>query len=98
MPRAEQARDVSVADYRTGRTDILQVIDNYRALLTFQIQLARFDADLGQSLASLDRVVGCEVSTASAGAAVPPAPTPADGGGESVDDASAAGPPASENG
>jgi outer membrane protein TolC len=80
LPRADQARELSVADYRTGRTDILQVVDNYRALLAFQIQVARFEADLGQALASLDRVVGCEVaaSASTAPAAAPPEPSPAE--------------------
>jgi outer membrane protein TolC len=90
LPRAEQAVEVSVADYRTGRTDILQVIDNYRSRLAFRVQLARFDADLGQALASLDRVVGCEVATfaPSAPAAVPPAPVP-EADEAAVDDAAA---------
>lgn len=80
LPRAEQAREVSVADYRAGRTDILQVVDNYRALLAFEIQVARFEADLGQALASLDRVVGCEVATFATAtpASPPPAPLPAE--------------------
>lgn len=77
LPGAAQAREVSVADYRTGRTDILQVVDNYRALLAFEIQVARSEADLGQALASLDRVVGCEVAAAPTPvrpATVPPEP------------------------
>lgn len=76
VPRMEQALDVSISDYRTGRGDILQVVDNYTELLSFEIQIARFETDLGQALASLERVVGCELAAAGPvpATAVPPAP------------------------
>ncbi|MBA3312297.1 MAG: hypothetical protein H0T47_03250, partial [Planctomycetaceae bacterium] len=78
VPNTRRALDVSITDYPTGRGDVLQVIDNYTQLLAFEIQIARYEADLGQSLASLERVVGCEL--ASAGPAktttTPPAPQP----------------------
>ena len=87
VPRAEQALEISVADYRVGRTDILQVVDNYTELLNFEIQLARFDADLGQAVASLDRVVGCEVAAVSPAASptVPPEPEPAPHAGDAAE-------------
>lgn len=79
VPRTRQALEVSIADYRTGRGDILQVVDNYTELLTFEIQIARFEADLGQALASLERIVGCELAASQAAVTkdVPPAPEPA---------------------
>ncbi len=78
VPNTQRALDVSIADYPTGRGDILQVIDNYTELLTFQIQIARYEADLAQALASLERVVGCEIasSTPMSFPDVPPAPEP----------------------
>ncbi|MGH7127299.1 MAG: TolC family protein, partial [Planctomycetaceae bacterium] len=36
LPRAEQTLEVSITDYRGGRVDFLQVIDNYSGVLTFQ--------------------------------------------------------------
>ena len=77
VPRTEQALEVSIADYPAGRTDIQQVINNYTELLAFRIQIAGFERDLGQALASLDRVVGCEIAAAPLPATnpqVPPAP------------------------
>lgn len=85
LPNTEQALDVSINDYPTGRGDILQVIDNYTQLLAFEIQIARLEADLGRSLASMERIVGCEIASTTAsesepeerdGLGVPPAPSP----------------------
>ena len=63
IPKAEQTLRVSTADYRVGKVDFQQIIDNWSNLLMFQIQLARFQAMSGQALASLERVVGCELAT-----------------------------------
>lgn len=62
IPDAEQTLEVSMADYRVGSVDFQQMIDNWQQLLTFEIQLARLEASLGQRLASLERVVGCRLS------------------------------------
>ena len=62
LPRSEQTFRVSQADYRVGRVDFLQVIDNYAEWLMFRIQLARLESNLGQALASLERVVGCQLA------------------------------------
>lgn len=62
LPRSEQTFRVSLAEYRVGRVDFLQVVSNYSELLMFRIQLARLQARLGQTLASLERVVGCELA------------------------------------
>ena len=63
IPKAEQVLRVSTADYRVGKVDFQQIIDNWSNLLMFQIQLVRFQSMLGQSLASLERVVGCQLAT-----------------------------------
>lgn len=78
VPRAERALDISISDYSAGKTDILQVVSNYAALLEFRLQIARLQADLGQALASLDRVVGCQIARLSPSAnPVGPPPKPA---------------------
>ena len=44
--------------YEVGKTDFLQLIDNWRQLLRFQIAYERLESQLQQTLASLERVVG----------------------------------------
>lgn len=58
IPKAEQTLRVSTAAYETGQTDFLQLIDNWRQLLRFQVMYQRVESQLQQTLASLDRVVG----------------------------------------
>ena len=97
VPKAEQTLRVSIAEYRTGGVSFLQVIDNYSELLTFQIQLARLETGLGQALASLERVVGCQLAALPDAAAAPgpvlapapdelPPPAPAPEGRQPDDD------------
>lgn len=62
VPRAEQTLSVSIADYRVGRVSVLQLIDNWLQLLTFELQLARIEASRLQTLASLERAVGCALT------------------------------------
>ena len=62
IPKAEQALKTSEADYRVGKVDALQVIDNFTELLRFRVQLARLESMLGQTLASLERAVGAELT------------------------------------
>ena len=63
IPRTEQALRISVADYRVGKVDFQQIVDNWSDLLSMQIQLVRLETNLGQTLASLERVVGRELNT-----------------------------------
>lgn len=58
VPKAEQTLDVSLAAYRVGQTDFLQLIDNWRQLLKFQITVHQLDSQLRQTLSSLERVIG----------------------------------------
>lgn len=62
IPKAEQTLQVSTADYRVGKVDFQQIIDNWSDLLLFQIQLVRLEATLAQTFASLERVVGCQLA------------------------------------
>lgn len=79
IPKAEQTLRVSTAAYEAGRTDFLQLIDNWRQLLRFRIMYHRLEGQLQQTLASLDRVVGGELSSETpqrGGEPSPPAPVP----------------------
>ena len=62
VPKAKQALDVSFAEYTVNKVDFQQLIGNWTDWLTFQIQLARLQTMLGQTLASLERVVGCQLA------------------------------------
>ncbi|MCI0461820.1 MAG: TolC family protein [Gemmataceae bacterium] len=63
IPRTDQALRVASAGYRAGQVNALQVLDNWRDLLRFQLQRARLETALGQALASLERVVGLQLAT-----------------------------------
>tara|TARA_R110002073_G_scaffold8761_5_gene46894 strand:- start:13319 stop:14926 length:1608 start_codon:yes stop_codon:yes gene_type:complete len=59
IPRAEDTLKLAIADYRGERTDFFTLIETYRELLMFEIQLARINATLGGTIAQIDRTVGC---------------------------------------
>jgi outer membrane protein TolC len=58
IPKAQQALEQSISAYQVGKVDFLQMIDNWRDLLRFEITAQRLEAGLRQSLASLARAVG----------------------------------------
>jgi cobalt-zinc-cadmium efflux system outer membrane protein len=76
IPKAEQTLKVSISAYQTGRIDILMLIDNWKQLLQYRIGQQRLEAQVRQTLASLERAVG-GVSLATAASVPPGAPTPA---------------------
>lgn len=73
LPKARQTLEVSGSAYNVGEVDFLQLIDNWRELLRYEVTFYRIEASLRQVLAELERVVG--------GIAAPAAePIPANGG------------------
>ncbi len=60
LPEARQTLEVSMAGYRSGRTDFLTVIDNWRKLLDFQLMYHQSVMLLEQALADLDEAVGID--------------------------------------
>ena len=58
IPRQQLAFDQSRDDYRVGKVDFLQMIDNWRQLLRYHIQEKRFETDLQQTVAALARQLG----------------------------------------
>jgi outer membrane protein TolC len=58
IPKAQQTLEVSVEAYRVGKTDFLQLIDNWRELLRFQVVLHQLASQLRQTMSTLERVVG----------------------------------------
>lgn len=63
IPKAEQTLRVSTADYRVNKVDFQTILDNWSDLLAFHLQVARFEANLNQTVASLERVIGCQLAT-----------------------------------
>ncbi|MFV2069729.1 MAG: TolC family protein [Pirellulales bacterium] len=58
IPKARQTLEQSITAYQVGEVDFLQMIDNWRELLQFQITEKKLETQLRQSLASLARVLG----------------------------------------
>jgi len=58
LPKARQTLEVSNQAYNVGEVDFLQLIDNWRQLLRYEINYHRLEASLRQTLAELERVVG----------------------------------------
>jgi len=63
VPRAEETLKLTMEAYRAGRTDFQQLIDVYRTLQRYRIDLHRRAALSEQALASLERAVGCAVTS-----------------------------------
>ncbi len=58
LPQARQTLDVSTHAYNVGEVDFLQLVDNWRQLLRYEVSYRRLEATLRQTLAELERVVG----------------------------------------
>lgn len=58
LPKARQTLEVSQRAYSGGEVDFLQLVDNWRQLLRYEVSYLRLEASLRQSLAELERVVG----------------------------------------
>jgi len=71
LPKARQTLEVSSQAYNTGEVDFLQLIDNWRELLRYEVSFLRLEASLRQTLADLERTVGGISNLKSA-----PLPTP----------------------
>jgi hypothetical protein len=67
---------VSTVAYQTGRVDILMLIDNWKQLLQYRIARQRLEAQIRQTLASLERAVGGVSLTAAVASAPDEAPAP----------------------
>ncbi len=58
LPKARQTLEVSSQAYNVGEVDFLQLIDNWRQLLIYEVSFRRLQATLGQRMAQLEQVVG----------------------------------------
>ena len=58
LPKSRQTLEVSSRAYNVGEVDFLQLIDNWRQLLRYELNFRRLEASLRQTLADIERVVG----------------------------------------
>ena len=58
LPKAQHTLEVSSGAYNTGEVDFLQLIDNWRQLLRYQVSFYRLEASSHQVMAQLERVIG----------------------------------------
>jgi len=58
IPQAEQSLKASEVGYLAGKVDFLNLLDSERMLLLIETGYFKAIADLGKSLAQLERVVG----------------------------------------
>ena len=87
LPEGQQTIDIAMAGYRTGRVDVLQLLEDWRALLDDRLAEARVLADLHRARADLAEVLGGPINPATRGvdkqdtppdpAHAPPRPHPA---------------------
>lgn len=63
IPPAEQTLELSTESYRTGTLEFQQLIDAYRTLLSVRIDYHKRTAIREQVIASLERAVGCSITS-----------------------------------
>jgi len=62
IPQARQTYEVSLTAYQAGKSDFLNVIDNWRRLLGFELMYHREVVGLRTSFSELERVVGVQLT------------------------------------
>ncbi len=77
LPPAAQTLELSMESYRTGTQEFQQLIDAYRTLLDFRIDYHKRIALREQTIASLERAVGCAITSATPLTGVNPEGLPA---------------------
>ena len=63
IPKAQESLSASLAGFRTGDSEFLDLLDTQRTLLEFGVSLQRARADRGKALATLNRLVGRPLGT-----------------------------------
>ncbi|MFO0907551.1 MAG: TolC family protein [Isosphaeraceae bacterium] len=61
-PRSAAIAESAAADYRAGNLDYLGLLGAQRDVLRVELQIAEAEAELGKSLAALERAVGAEIN------------------------------------
>ena len=61
IPETQQTLDASVTEYTTGKSDFLNLIDNWRKLLSFELMQEQNLAAFERAMADLQEAVGRDV-------------------------------------
>jgi outer membrane protein, heavy metal efflux system len=62
VPKARQALSLAIEGYRTGNVDPVRVVDNWLQLTNVLLELARLETSIGKTMASLERIVGQQLT------------------------------------
>ncbi len=60
IPKTEQTLELATADYQGKKAGFTDLIETYRELLGYQVQVARAQSTLASTMAQIERTVGCE--------------------------------------
>ena len=63
IPKSQEALNLSFEAYRVDRITFQQLIENYKTLLRHRIDYHRRLAQRAQAIATLERAVGCAITT-----------------------------------
>jgi len=63
VPRAEQTLTLMLESYRLGRADFQQLVDVYRSLVKYRIDMHRRTTLREQAVAALEKTVGCAITS-----------------------------------
>ncbi|MFO0909518.1 MAG: TolC family protein, partial [Isosphaeraceae bacterium] len=62
LVRSRAILESATSDYRAGNIDYLNLLAAWRDLLQVELQVAQAEAELGKTLAALERAVGCQIN------------------------------------
>jgi outer membrane protein TolC len=65
IPKAHETLTVSIKAYSVSKVDIQQVLESWQKLIRMEMSMRELERDYRRSMASLERVVGAELSTLS---------------------------------
>jgi outer membrane protein TolC len=99
LPNSQQVLKTTAGEYRAGNVDYLSLISAWREVLQVELQIAQIEAELGKTIASLERAVGSQLNeyppdpvtltpTEGTGVTVPPPPPSESGPFRSLDEPS----------
>ncbi|MEW6358124.1 MAG: TolC family protein [Planctomycetota bacterium] len=62
IPQAKETFESSQSSYEVGKVDFLTVLDNWRGVLDFELELYRAQSGLEQNFAELERAIGADLT------------------------------------
>ena len=62
VPKGRQALTLAIEGYKAGNVDPVRVVDNWLQLTNILLELARVETSIGKTMASLERIVGKQLT------------------------------------